>query len=104
MMTFHWGLFELKYKYNDKTSSNVEERENILKAESGKFESIISKVESLHNLGKFLYFHISSYLILTSFYIHYNKFDPFPVNIYASILLGFFFCELPDTSFSVFCD
>jgi len=28
----------------------IEERENILKAKSGKFEALISKVESLHNL------------------------------------------------------
>lgn len=40
----------LRSHYHALKTSIAEERENILKAESGKFESIISKVESLHNL------------------------------------------------------
>lgn len=40
----------LRSHYHALKTSIAEERENILKAESGKFEALISKVESLHNL------------------------------------------------------
>ena len=40
----------LRYHYHALKTSIAEERENILKAEFGKFEAIISKVESLQNL------------------------------------------------------
>ena len=39
----------LRYHYHPLKTLIAEERENILKVESGKFEAIISKVERLHN-------------------------------------------------------